>query len=56
MSFEIARKVIDYVLTNNHIFNEECVIWDFIGGEPLLEMATIDLIIDYAINRKLKRG
>ena len=51
MSFEIARKVIDYVLTNNHIFNEECVIWDFIGGEPLLEMATIDLIIDYAINK-----
>ncbi|MEG0308262.1 MAG: radical SAM peptide maturase, CXXX-repeat target family [Clostridium sp.] len=47
MTFEVAKSCIDYILENRSIFNEECVIWDFIGGEPLLEMELIDKITDY---------
>lgn len=47
MSFETAKKTIDYILANEHIFWEESVIWDFIGGEPLIEVDLIDEICDY---------
>lgn len=47
MSFETAKKAVDYFLLNKEIFNEEAVIWDFIGGEPTLEMDLIDKISDY---------
>lgn len=46
MSFEVARKFIDYVL-NSPIHKQEAVILDFIGGEPLLETRLIDQICDY---------
>ena len=42
MSWEVAKKAIDYILDNENIFNEESVIWDFIGGEPFLEIELID--------------
>ena len=47
MSFETAKKAVDYVLGNPDIFSSKGVIWDFIGGEPLLEIDLIDKIIDY---------
>ncbi|AUN16979.1 radical SAM protein [Clostridium botulinum] len=47
MRFETAKAVVDYVLTNRELFNEEAVIWEFIGGEPLLEIDLIDKISDY---------
>ena len=47
MSFEIAKKAIDYLLDNPELFNEKSVIWDFIGGEPFLEIDLIDKICDY---------
>lgn len=47
MSFEVAKKTIDYVLDNRSLFNERSVIWDFIGGEPFLEIDLIDQICDY---------
>lgn len=47
MSFETAKKAVDYILGNEHIFVEESVIWDFIGGEPLIEVELIDKISDY---------
>lgn len=47
MSFEVAKKAIDYVLDNREIFNESSVVWDFIGGEPFLEIDLIDQICDY---------
>jgi len=49
MSFETAKKAIDYVLNNefDEQFATESVIWDFIGGEPFLEMDLIDKICDY---------
>lgn len=34
MSWQVAKSAIDYILDNKSDFNEESVIWDFIGGEP----------------------
>ena len=47
MSFEVAKKTIDYVLDNRELFKENSVVWDFIGGEPFLEIDLIDRICDY---------
>ena len=46
MNWDTAKKFIDYVL-HNQDFEEESVIWDFIGGEPFLEIELIDKICDY---------
>lgn len=49
MSWDTAKKAIDYILDNE--FDEnlyyESVIFDFIGGEPFLEIDLIDKICDY---------
>jgi len=47
LNFEIAKKSIDYILENHDQFPEKSVIWDFIGGEPFLEIKLIDQICDY---------
>lgn len=47
MSWEVAKQAIDYILNQEDIFREESVIWDFIGGEPFLEIDLIDRICDY---------
>lgn len=47
MTWEVAKKAIDYILTHEDDFPEESVTWDFIGGEPFLEIALIDKICDY---------
>lgn len=47
MSWETAKAAIDYILSNESMFPEESVIWDFIGGEPFLEIDLIDKICDY---------
>ena len=47
MSWQIAKSAIDYILQNEEKFPEESVIWDFIGGEPFLEIGLIDKICDY---------
>jgi len=47
MPWEIAKQAIDYVLDHEAEFKEESVIWDFIGGEPFLEIDLIDRICDY---------
>ncbi len=49
MPWDIAKKTIDYVLDNEHDenFNQRSVVWDFIGGEPFLEIDLIDQISDY---------
>ncbi|HEP1432700.1 TPA: radical SAM peptide maturase, CXXX-repeat target family, partial [Streptococcus pyogenes] len=46
MSFDVAKKFIDYVLSDK-IVRPNGVILDFIGGEPLLEIKLIDQICDY---------
>jgi len=47
MSFETAKQAIDYILNDREQFNQNSVIWDFIGGEPFLEIDLIDQICDY---------
>lgn len=47
MNWDVAKKAIDYILDNEQDFREESVIWDFIGGEPFLEVELIDKICDY---------
>ena len=47
MSWEVAKQAIDYILNNEQEFNEGAVVWDFIGGEPFLEIDLIDKICDY---------
>ena len=52
MDFDIASRTVDYLLGNRELFNDKSVIWDFIGGEPLIEIELIDRICDY-IKRRL---
>ena len=47
MSFDVAKTAIDYILAHENNFKEESVVWDFIGGEPFLEIELIDRICDY---------
>jgi uncharacterized protein len=47
MSFDMAKQAVDYILSNRQEFNEDGVIWDFIGGEPFLEIDLIDRLSDY---------
>ena len=47
MSWDVAKQAIDCILDNEEKFREESVIWDFIGGEPFLEIDLIDKICDY---------
>lgn len=54
MPWPIAKQAIDYILSHEEEFPEESVIWDFIGGEPFLEIELIDKICDY-IKQELYR-
>lgn len=47
MSWDVAKATIDYVLSNEKDFKDKSVVWDFIGGEPFLEIDLIDKICDY---------
>lgn len=56
MSFDTAKKVVDYLLDNPELYDAEGVVWDFIGGEPLLEIDLIDRIVDYIKIKSYKIG
>ena len=47
MTYEVARQAIEYILNHEEDMREESVIWDFIGGEPFIEIELIDKICDY---------
>ncbi|WP_051624261.1 hypothetical protein [Clostridium akagii] len=51
MTVDTAKKVVNYVLEHKNIFNEKAVIWEFIGGEPFLELDLIDQVSDYIKQR-----
>lgn len=57
MSWDVAKQAIDYILDNEHDenFNQESVIFDFIGGEPFLEIELIDKICDYIKSELYRR-
>lgn len=56
MSWPVAKSAIDYILTNGQFFKEESVVWDFIGGEPFLEIDLIDRICDYLKTEMYRRN
>jgi len=56
MSWDVAKKAIDYILDNESKFKEESVVWDFIGGEPFLEIDLIDKICDYLKSKMYTLG
>lgn len=55
MSWKVAKSAIDYILEHEKDFPEESVVWDFIGGEPFLEIELIDKICDYIKTELFKR-
>lgn len=56
MSFMVAKNAIDYILSNINETSEEGVIWEFIGGEPFLEIDLIDKICDYLKTEMFRRN
>ena len=58
MPWEVAKTFIDYVLDheNDPDFAYESVVWDFIGGEPFLEIELIDKICDYIKTELFRRN
>lgn len=51
MSLDVAKKAVDSILSVPEMFPEEQVVWDFIGGEPLLEIDLISDIVEYIFKR-----
>lgn len=47
LPWQVAKNAIDYILEHETDFPQESVVWDFIGGEPFLEIDLIDRICDY---------
>lgn len=56
MKWETAKQAIDYILGHENEFTEENVVWDFIGGEPFLEIDLIDKICDYLKTEMFRRN
>lgn len=56
MSWPVAKRAIDYILNHENDFPQESVVWDFIGGEPFLEIELIDKICDYIKIELYKRN
>ena len=56
MPWKVAKKAIDYILDHEGDFREESVVWDFIGGEPFIEIDLIDKICDYIKVEMYRRG
>lgn len=56
MPLSVAKEAVDYILGRESEFNEESVVWDFIGGEPFLEIDLIDHICDYIKTEMFRRN
>lgn len=56
MSWDVAKAAIDYIFDHEDDFPEKSVIWDFIGGEPFLEIELIDRICDYLKTEMFRRN
>ena len=57
MSFEIAKQIIDNLLTDDSKYQTEDkngVILEFIGGEPLMEIDLINQIVEYYFQSCIK--
>ncbi|MBO5182758.1 MAG: radical SAM peptide maturase, CXXX-repeat target family [Paraprevotella sp.] len=56
MTWEVAKQAIDYILNHENDFKEKSVVWDFIGGEPFLEIDLIDKICDHLKTEMFRMG
>lgn len=56
MTWEVAKNAVDYILAKEDEFAEGSVIWDFIGGEPFLEIELIDKVCDYIKTELYRRN
>ena len=56
MSWEVAKQAIDYIFDHEQDYPEKSVIFDFIGGEPFLEIDLIDRICDYIKKELFRRS
>ena len=56
MHWDVAKAAIDYILDHEDEFKEESVVWDFIGGEPFIEIELIDKICDYLKTEMFRRN
>jgi uncharacterized protein len=56
MALETATKAVDYLLREREIFPEKSIIWEFIGGEPFIEISLIDQISDYVKRQMFMTG
>jgi uncharacterized protein len=52
----VAKQAIDFILDHEQDCREESVVWDFIGGEPFLEIDLIDKICDYLKAEMFRRN
>ncbi len=51
LSFEKAKKIIDYIFNNDEGIEVSETTISFYGGEPLLNISFIKRVVDYCINR-----
>ncbi|MDR3565423.1 MAG: radical SAM protein [Negativicutes bacterium] len=56
IEFDVAKRTVEYLLQERSLFDEPSIIWDFIGGEPFLEIDLIDKISDYIKFRMYETG
>jgi uncharacterized protein len=56
MTFDIAKRTTDYLVENRGLFPDKAIVWDFIGGEPFLEIDLIDRICDYTREKMAHEG
>lgn len=56
MNEKTARQAVDYLLSDPKLTSKEMVTFDFIGGEPLLEIELINLTMDYILTRIEQKG
>ena len=58
MPWNVAKAAIDFILDREYDknFAYDSVVWDFIGGEPFLEIDLIDKICDYIKTELFRRN
>ncbi len=56
MPWSVAKGAIDYILSHEDDMPEASVIFDFIGGEPFIEIELIDQICDYLKTEMYRLG
>lgn len=56
MSLDIAKQAVKFIFKEPFLHQADKVIFDFIGGEPLLEIDLISETMNYAVNYMLKHN